>query len=415
MKIICSPNPSPANLERGVAFSIYERPSRPEFMYLARDLHTKIRRAGIVPDNRTWDFFSISMAIAAADLTCPRKTSPDGWTRQIELEVAVLDPDFWETQKNDLISALAFLTGDIWQIQFVPGGANPPGPSRHVKQHTKGDCVCLLSGGADSLVGAIDVVANGKRPVFVSQITRGDREKQTKFANELGTGLSHLQLPKPCKGPERSQRARSMVFLAYGLIAAVHLSKNDRGNRKTMLVPENGFISLNVPLTPLRIGSLSTRTTHPFFIKKIQAIFNACGFPVQIKNPYQFKTKGEMFAECADQGLLKRLVPQSTSCGRFGTYKLSHCGRCVPCLIRRAAFVRWGITDSTQYYYPWVTSDFLDSDDVKAVLFAIHRVNSVGIEAWAGNAINSAQLGSTQEYLDVAKRGIKELEALFKV
>ena len=39
-------------------------------------------------------------------------------------------------------------------------------------------------------------------------------------------------------------------------------------------VPENGFISINTPLTRRRIGSLSTRTTHPYFINSLQLIFN---------------------------------------------------------------------------------------------------------------------------------------------
>jgi 7-cyano-7-deazaguanine synthase in queuosine biosynthesis len=413
MKILCSPDPARIDHKQGVAFSIYEKPKHHSVRHLAYDLHIKIRRSGIKPKNRTWDFFSIAMAIAAADFACLRKNSPDGWTRQIELEVAVLDPFFWETQKKDLESALAFLTGDIWRVQFVSGGASPPIPTRQARRHMDGDCVCLLSGGADSLVGAIDAVNAGKQPVLVSQISRGDREKQVRFANALGATLSHLQLPKPAKGPERSQRARSIVFLAYGLIAAMHLSEKDGDNRKTLLVPENGFISLNVPLTPLRIGSLSTRTTHPFFFKKIQTIFDACEFPVQIDNPYQFNTKGEMFAICSDQGLLRQLAHQSTSCGRFGTYKLSHCGRCVPCLIRRAAFVRWGIDDATQYH-PWSKSGFLSFDDVQAALYATHRVKNEGVISWAGNAISSAQLGPTQDYLDLLHRGIEEIEALFQ-
>ena len=37
-----------------------------------------------------------------------------------------------------------------------------------------------------------------------------------------------------------------------------------------ILVPENGVISINVPLTVRRVGTLSTRTTHPYFIQEIQ-------------------------------------------------------------------------------------------------------------------------------------------------
>ena len=33
-------------------------------------------------------------------------------------------------------------------------------------------------------------------------------------------------------------------------------------------VPKNGLIALNVPLDQLRLGALSTRTTHPFYIAR---------------------------------------------------------------------------------------------------------------------------------------------------
>ena len=36
----------------------------------------------------------------------------------------------------------------------------------------------------------------------------------------------------------------------------------------SLAVPENGLIALNVPLDPLRLGALSTRTTHPFYIAR---------------------------------------------------------------------------------------------------------------------------------------------------
>ena len=70
------------------------------------------------------------------------------------------------------------------------------------------------------------------------------------------------------------------------------------GDVVELLIPENGFISLNIPLTPLRVGTFSTRTTHPLFISQMQDILDALGINVRLSNPYQFKTKGEMLHEC---------------------------------------------------------------------------------------------------------------------
>lgn len=288
---------------------------------------------------------------------------------------------------------------------------------RITHRRLSGDFVCLLSGGVDSLVGAIDGVAAGMRPVLVSQVSKGDAVRQQQFANMVGENLSHLQLSHAIKLPgnaERSQRARSMVFLAYGVLAASVLPDHRRGKVIELLVPENGFVSLNIPLTPLRLGSLSTRTTHPFFIGQIQTILDASGFHVRLLNPYQFKTKGEMLVECKNQRLLRQMVFQSTSCGRFARFNYKHCGRCIPCLIRRAAFLHWEVQDETAYEFEnlsFVDSQHRDFDDVRSAAFATLRVAQSGIDAWAGNALNYMHLGDLEPYAEMAERGIEELRA----
>src|SRR5690606_18570612 len=102
-------------------------------------------------------------------------------------------------------------------------------------------------------------------------------------------------------------------------------------------------------LTNLRIGSLSTRTTHPFSLRQLQSIWDAVGLNVRMTNPYQLRTKGEMLLECRQQDLLRSLASRSTSCGRYARHGYKHCGQCVPCLVRRAAFQRWGEADTTAY------------------------------------------------------------------
>ena len=179
-----------------------------------------------------------------------------------------------------------------------------------------------------------------------------------------------------------------------------------------LIIPENGFISLNIPLTPLRVGSLSTRTTHPLFIEKMQGIIDALDFSVLLSNPYQLKTKGEMLAECGDQCLLQGLVFDSTSCGRFMRFNYEHCGRCVPCLIRRAAFLRWSNGDATNYHYEDLSirdNQHRDFDDVRSAAFAALSVEQSGVDEWAGDALNKIRLGDAAPYADLAERGMAEL------
>jgi hypothetical protein len=107
-------------------------------------------------------------------------------------------------------------------------------------------------------------------------------------------------------------------------------------------VPENGLIALNVPLDTLRIGSHSTRTTHPFYMNLWNKALSELSLPYSVDNPYWNKTKGEMADECLNKEFLRDVISKSTSCSsphksRWERNTAKHCGYCVPCLIRRAA------------------------------------------------------------------------------
>jgi 7-cyano-7-deazaguanine synthase in queuosine biosynthesis len=269
----------------------------------------------------------------------------------------------------------------------------------------------------DSLVGAIDIVAQGRRPFVVSQVVQGDKQKQTLFASSIGGGLRHLQLNHDANAPgvnERSQRARSMIFLAYAVLAASSLKRYREGQDVALYVCENGFIAINPALTPGRLGSLSTRTAHPVFLTLLQRLLDNAGLRARIETPYSFKTKGEMLAGCADQTLLRRYAAVSTSCGRFARMGYCHCGRCVPCLIRRAAFHAWQQTDATKYRYAQLSRDDSDHarfDDVRAAAIASADVRSDGLDRWLGASLSSTHIADTAPYRDVVGRGIEELSA----
>lgn len=416
MKVYCAPRDSwdapPKRTDLKVL--LFDVPNKESEGSIGHSLLQTIERLELVPAQRAWDLLSIALGVVAADHGCLRRTSPDGWTREIDLSVAVSDPKFWTGQAHALESSLCFLTGDVWQVSFTEGGISPK-PPRHAKPRDE-SVACLLSGGMDSLVGAIDITAaEGQLPLLVSQVSKGDKMNQTYFAHQICGDNHHLQLNHNVKTPdesETSQRARSFVFLAYGVLAATALSSYHVSGSATLIVPENGFISLNVPLTPMRLGSLSTRTTHPAFIARFQALLVAAGLHVKLLNPYQFKTKGQMLAECKKQKILDKLAGSTMSCGRSARINM-HCGRCVPCLIRRAAFYRWNRADPTAYKYKDLSrrgSDYRAFDDVRAAAMAVEYVRRNGIRRWTAGALNSAQLGDVSKYQDVAKRGLKELE-----
>lgn len=377
----------------------------------------RLRRSQLNPSQRAWDLLSLALAIVAADHAHHRDGSSDGWTRQIEIVVAVNDPGFWNIQAPLLQQLLGFLTTDVWGVEFVGGGftpdlhASPPASPE--------DCVVLLSGGLDSLIGAIDLAAGGRAPLAVSHIVRGDAEKQTVFASRLppaGVRLlqlnHHVTVPDPETPP--SQRSRSIAFLAYGVLAATTLDRYAISPPTTLFVCENGFVGINPPLTGSRVGSLSTRTTHPVVFALFQDLLNAAGLTVKLVNPYRSMTKGEMLAACADQALLDDLASASTSCGRFKQFGFRHCGRCVPCLVRRAAFLRAGRADTTKYKYENLSINSLQRmrfDDVRSVKIAVEQSRKVGLERWLGASLASPRISNRADLRDMIGRGLTELDA----
>jgi 7-cyano-7-deazaguanine synthase in queuosine biosynthesis len=417
MKVVCAPvkvgfSPGTPNDLEVVLYSQADKASRGQ---AGANILNVIKKAKLSPEARAWDLLSIALSIIAADTGARRDQSPDGWTRQIDLQVAVSDPAFWTKEKALLEKQLCFLTTDLWKTTFIAGGIQPKRPTKPVMPTE--DSVSLLSGGLDSLIGAVDLVSrHGKLPYLVSQVSQGDKEKQAYFASRIGGGLKHLQLNHDANCPgvnERSQRARSFIFFAYAVLLASSLKRYHDGKTVTIYVCENGFISVNAPLTPDRIGSLSTRTTHPVYLGLLQSLLGAAGLRIRLDNPYRFMTKGEMLANCADQPFIRQKAHTTTSCGRFARNGYQHCGRCIPCLIRRAAFYAWGTTDQTNYIYKKLSrkdSNHSGFDDVRTAAIAIAEVRSAGLDRWLGASLCSTLIGDRESYKNVVGRGLKELE-----
>jgi hypothetical protein len=377
----------------------------------------EIRRQKLQPTAKAWDLLSLALSVIAADAGVLRKKSPDGWTREIELKVGVREPDFWKSQKTLLESMLRFLTTDRWNLDFVkdgftysPGKVEPPAEQS----------VALLSGGVDSLVGALDLAAGGTKPFAVSQTVLGDGEKQTMFAEEIGGGLRHLQLNHNALSPgetERSQRSRSLIFLAYGTLTATSFRAYGQGEVIPLYVSENGLISINPPLTDARLGSLSTRTTHPVFVALFQQLLAKAELKVELRNPYKFKTKGEMLSECANQEYLRKKAHEATSCGHYRQCGLCHCGRCLPCMIRRAAFVHWKQSDKTKYLYKKLGTDDADHaghNDVRSAALALATADELGLDSLLGASLASELIADKAPYRKVVERGLKELKTFLR-
>lgn len=311
------------------------------------------------------DLLYISMAVFAADRLSLRDNAIDGWSREFTLFIPVLEYGLWEKAKPVLEEMLCFLSGDYWTFNFR-GRTESDNEKEQLDKWTKSkkpikdyDQLCMFSGGLDSFIGAINQLEQGDgKTLFVSHYGggKGTKEFQDKLKAKFIEKYSlderdfHQYYAKVVGGIEDTTRTRSFMFFSHALAVASCLEKPVQ-----LIIPENGFISLNIPSTFSRIGTSSTRTTHPHYMKLFQQLLTIIGLPVTLVNPYQFKTKGEMLAECKNPEFVQSNLENTMSCSHPDNGRMlkeieaRHCGYCLPCVIRQAAIKRAGMVDNSSY------------------------------------------------------------------
>ncbi|TDV38007.1 7-cyano-7-deazaguanine synthase in queuosine biosynthesis [Paraburkholderia caballeronis] len=355
---------------------------------------------GLRPSETAVDLALLAAAVTAADTRISRtENSQDAWTREIDLHLPVHDPERWTHLTRLIKTTLNFLTGDRWAVYFRP---RPPGfdelaPQPAQLRLVEPTSVCLFSGGLDSFIGAIDLLASAQSPLLVSHYWDGiTSTHQTHCAQALAhqypdAVFRHIRarvgFPTDTVDGghvEDTLRGRSFLFFSLAAMAA-----DSVGGEMVVHVPENGLISLNVPLDPLRLGALSTRTTHPYYMARFDDLLRGLGMTVHLENPYAFMTKGQMAVQCADQDFLRREAGNTMSCSSPGSRRYDpdpeerlpkHCGRCVPCLIRRAAIREAMESDSTPYRIADLRAHVLNTNkaegkDIRSFQLALLRLS----------------------------------------
>jgi len=305
---------------------------------------------------------------------------------------------------------------------------------KHIKQFDvkKIKTTSLFSGGLDSLIGVIDQLeslSTNEEILLVSHFdfkSSGPNKDQRlllkalreQYPNKIKDNWIQIKLALSRKNlngdgfeVEGNYRSRSFFFIGLGC----YLSPSSN-----LIVPENGTISINYPLTPSRISSLSTRTTHPYVISKFQELINNLGINIQLENPYRFATKGEMVKHCLNFDLLVQVLEDSTSCGKPGHNRnwenknTSHCGVCMPCIYRRASLNKatldnhvYGL-DVTQ---PMTKNSFVD---LPALISYLKR--DINLEQMKRDILINGSLPfeDLEKYAEMVLRSKKEVLLLFE-
>lgn len=421
----------------------------------------KAKKFLVVPNLLSSELLNLSALIYAADTRISREAfSQDGWTREFDIYFPVNNTKKWEPLTTKIEDLLSFITGDFWKIHLreresihqleiveLPESETPALPVA---------AVSLLSGGLDSFIGAIDILSEKTDSLFVGHYTT-DGTQNYQIAVE---GILTEAFPKNFKGyakgciafdkhvftskdkdvrSENSQRSRSFMFLSMAAYLA-----SSMGVKCKLVVPENGFIALNVPLDPLRLGANSTKTVHPNFMVKMAEIFDELNLNIELINPYRHMTKGEMMANCADKKLLVEHAFKTLSCASQGKMRWDkgglkakrlggtggngNCGYCYPCLIRKASFKKAGISDDTNYVaIPDLStakikvgkpgSVYAESKDILSVQYAGYRLDNDLINPMIEIHKSGTLNGVYDEWKDIAgmyERGLREVYSLVK-
>ncbi len=388
----------------------------------------------------SFDMFLVSSIVYGIDNLFDRYFySIDGWARDFEVVLPVRNIEQWKNNKTILVDCLTFLTGDYWQIEFTEIALEylyyPRKNRRKSKiplyDKNKYQFASLFSGGLDSLVGAVDLLEqleSSKKILLISHFDsnsvgpNSDQEKlikylKTNYTNKIDWLQSTITLSNKDDqsnyvNKDSNYRSRSILFLGIA-----NYLINTIQNVNSLIIPENGTISLNYPLTLSRSSSLSTRTTHPYFLNKLNELFCKIGINTNIVNPYFDKTKGELIDGCRNQNILEGIYHESVSCGKRGRrqywdikVETNHCGICMPCIYRRAALskVNW---DNQLYGNNLL--DVKNFDDYKDLPALIDYLNTnLSKEAIMRNLLinGSLPLDSLETYANLIIRSRAELK-----
>ncbi|NKR99069.1 hypothetical protein GS473_21345 [Rhodococcus hoagii] len=383
---------------------------------------------GAVPQENT-DFVRIALAVFSADRSVRRKGRGSDWNeRDFELTVEVSSPAAWQAHAGELAQTVGFLTGDHWNFTFTQAASCTT--AQLELDETAPVATVLLSGGADSAAGALLTALSLDRGATLQLVSHFSATSISPFQKDLVKWIKetapditviHRQtnLNRTAKRldgtkfkSEPSSRSRSLLFLALGLAAAARFGH-------PLLIPENGFASLNPPLGPERRGALSTHTTHPRFLAELQDVLTKVGAHGLIQNPFQYLTKGRMFTQVADKiGMdeASKYLSATNSCSHTdarysGVGAGSSCGVCFGCLVRRASFYAAGITDATEYLSEDPANRYAAFVNQKSIIEAMHDFAAEDPKPRMVMKMSLPKDYPPSEALALCRAGVEELRA----
>jgi Queuosine biosynthesis protein QueC len=281
------------------------------------------------------DLFDILASIYYYDILTPRKEN----LTDIEVCVPIQNLELFEHCRSTLELIVNFMTSpaENWTLSFTKSNNKKLNNilfSEELLVNKEFDNVSLFSGGLDSFCGINHNLINKIQTLYITYRTNNIENAQAvkikKVIDNFNSFNEFLFYKIKIKKIEYTQRTRSLLFLGFAICNSSFY------DLKKVILYENGILSLNPDVTKSRV---TTKTTHPFVIYKINEILELLGTSIKIMHPFLLKTKGTMISE-----ITKDLVPyikETITCGKsrqntkYDSTNGAHCGACIPCILRK--------------------------------------------------------------------------------
>lgn len=310
---------------------------------------------GVALDPLSLDLCEIAAYVYLADKAVARGRY-EKWVRDLSFLIPVRMPSRWNAARKLLTNTVGTLSGDNVRFRFVKKDNRKRKPVNVGKapQQKAGDpdCVSLFSGGLDSFAGAQHLVLQGRRPLLASHYASGLKGLQKSLVESLEAALDHSfdhfqyyvtkRRGRSLTLRESSHRARSFLFMSFATVAAAVRGLSD------IYIPENGVLSLNVPISEARKGTRSTRHAHPLYLRYFNELID-CLYrrKFSVRNPFFYLTKRDE-VDLVDSAGQRSLIRDTVSCWGYPNLTIrhkgsNHCGTCIPCLVRRVAMIAAGL------------------------------------------------------------------------
>lgn len=291
--------------------------------------------------------FDLMLVAAAVELCDKSRRRPKhGWHRTLCLEIPVHDPSHWMSTAvaTSLCDALAFLTGDTWDIRFRSrsNAATPPNtPSLPLSMPVH--AVMPYSEGLDSRAVALLMERNA--PGQLIRVRLGPNRDPVAAGRQLFAKVPYTVSPL-VKNTESSGRSRAFKFTALAGIAAM------LANAPRIIMAESFQGAIGPALVPVAHAYEDYRN-HPQFTDRMAKFLMALfGRSFQFDYPRLWSTKGETIAEALRQfGPQKFNWAATRSCWQQSRQvsldgERRQCGICAACLLRRASLHAAGLHDA---------------------------------------------------------------------